>query len=165
MRALIFACFLLSACATVPPHIERNQLDTMVADIIGWVAANSDYPVVAPPRILFVDELPAYILAYIPGATHENTPAAYYPYTQTVYLPTSLRLDVEYYITLLAHELVHHFQFTSGLGSPDQFASGLGPQVREEFEKEAFILGYEASLYICRPDGVERGDGFSPGSC
>ena len=155
MRVLIAACFLLSACATVPPHIERDKLDTMVVDIIQWLAANSQYPVVPPPNIKFTDTLPLELQRLGKETGIEEINAGYLYGTRTVYLPTSLRLDIEYDVSMLAHELVHHLQISSGFG----------PQDREEFEKEAVILSYDASLYICRPDGVERGDGFSPGSC
>ena len=159
MRTLVAALFFLSACAAVPPHVEREKLDDMIDEIIVWIAANSKYPPQRAPRVLFVDKLPAEFARlerpYKSSGAPENAPAGYLHHNRTVYLPQSLRLDIEYDVSVLAHELVHFLQYSSGQK----------PETAEERETEAVVLSYEASVHVCRSKGKTVTDGFAPGSC
>ena len=94
MRTLVAALFFLSACAAVPPHVEREKLDDMIDEIIAWIAANTDYPVQRAPRILFVDQLPPELIELKISLGADQADAAYVHDSKILYLPTSTRLDI-----------------------------------------------------------------------
>ena len=136
---------------TTPIPVEQeNELDAKVAEIIRWIAANTGYPVLPPPTIQFVTTVP--LPSQSERSSTEPADASYNRYTKTVYLKNSWRLGNETDLASLAHELVHHLQFSSGGKIP----------CRRDAELEAHELAFAFGRQVLggrggwKPGGKER---------
>jgi hypothetical protein len=119
-------------------------MNAMIITLIGWIAANSNFAVVDPPRILLIPKHEMGELYY--RASEENKffqLQAFYNFTNaTIYLPDTWRPTELYDQSMLLHELVHHLQAQNNVKVPCQVA----------FERQA----YDLQVTWLREQGVEN---------
>ena len=102
----------ISACAPLQSTPGDNALDQRAGELMAWIAANTQYPVVSIPQIQVVDALPKTRIDYggrrlIAGYDYDR---------QVLYLTQGWRGRSPQDAGTLLHELVHHAQVESGLG-------------------------------------------------
>jgi hypothetical protein len=101
-----------TACAPIMQTPLDDALELNANELIAWIAANTRYPIVKPPKIKIVATLPNSRINF--GG--KSLIAAYNYDTQILYLKQRWSGEIPQDKGTLLHELLHHAQVVSGIG-------------------------------------------------